>query len=266
MTRTERLLQLLQILRRHRLPVSGARLAAELGISLRTLYRDIATLQHQGAHIDGEPGVGYVLKPGFMLPPLMFAQSEMEALMLGMRWVATYADRPLALAAIDAQAKIEAVLPREMREGLGAVSLRVGPPGPAHLAAENLSTLREAIRRERKLDIVYASAAGEESRRTVWPFALGYFTHMRILAAWCEMRGEFRHFRTDRLLAVTVLPEPSPRRRRDLLRAWLALQTDRRQAARAAEACAPLPCDFAASPGHKEGSTALKGTGSHMEG
>ncbi|KAJ34485.1 hypothetical protein BW45_03595, partial [Agrobacterium tumefaciens] len=88
MSRSQRLLDLLQILRSHRMPVSGAALAAKTGVSLRTLYRDIATLQAQGADIEGEAGVGYVLRPGFLLPPLMFSQHEIEALVLGSRWVA----------------------------------------------------------------------------------------------------------------------------------------------------------------------------------
>ncbi len=102
MNRTERLLTLLQILRRYRKPVSGQKLADELNISIRTLYRDIVTLQLQGADIEGEPGVGYILRPGFFLPPLMFSQTEMEALMLGILWVSTFADRPLAKAASEA--------------------------------------------------------------------------------------------------------------------------------------------------------------------
>jgi predicted DNA-binding transcriptional regulator YafY len=225
MTRTERLLHLLQILRRYRRPVSGAKLAAELGVSIRTLYRDIATLQMQGADIEGEPGIGYVLKPGYLLPPLMFSQDEMEALMLGIRWVSTFADHPLALAAIDAQAKIEEILPREIREGLGAVPLRVGPAGPAYLSTENLSDLRDAIRRERKLEICYLSEGGQESKRVIWPFAIGYFTHGRILVGWCETRNAYRHFRTDRLLSVRPLLARYPRRRGEMLREWLTQQS-----------------------------------------
>src|ERR1700752_131103 len=106
MSRAERLLELMQMLRRHRRPVSGAQLAQELGISLRTLYRDIASLQAQGATIDGAPGIGYVLRPGFVLPPLMLAPEEIEALVLGTRWVADRADRRLADAARNALAKI----------------------------------------------------------------------------------------------------------------------------------------------------------------
>src|SRR5271157_635543 len=117
-SRSERLLCLLQALRRHRRPISGAVLARELGISIRTLYRDISTLQAQGADIEGEPGVGYVLRPGFMLPPLMFSQNELEALMLGFRWVSKLADESMIGAACDALAKISAVLPGDFRDEL----------------------------------------------------------------------------------------------------------------------------------------------------
>src|ERR1700729_1399732 len=128
MSRTERLLDLLQILRRHRSPILGAALAAELGISLRTLYRDIATLRGQGAAIEGEPGIGYVLRPGFTLPPLMFSIEELEALVLGSRWVALRSDdRGLAAAGRDALAKIAAVLPDDLRREVDAAPLLVGP-------------------------------------------------------------------------------------------------------------------------------------------
>lgn len=224
MARTERLLDLLQLLRRHRHPVSGRVLAEELGVSLRTLYRDIATLQGQGAEIEGEPGVGYVLRPGFLLPPLMFSQTELEALMLGIRWVSTFADDPLAVAANDALAKIEAMLPPDARDGLGAVPLRVGPAGPAHMEGEDLSDLRDAIRRERRLEIRYRDGEGQESTRVIWPFAIGYFTTGRVLVGWCERRHDYRHFRTDRLLGVRILEERYRRRRTDMLRDWLRRQ------------------------------------------
>ena len=127
MSRSERLFDLLQALRRHRRPVSGATLAAETGVSLRTLYRDIASLQAQGAHIEGEAGLGYVLKPGFMLPPMMFSAEEIEALVLGSRWVAKVADGKLATAASDALAKIAAVLPADLRDETDTSTLLVGP-------------------------------------------------------------------------------------------------------------------------------------------
>src|SRR6187399_3700871 len=115
MSRAERQQELMQVLRRHRRPVSGALLARELGISLRTLYRDIASLQARGAHIDGEPGMGYLLRPGFMLPPLMFSEEEIEALVLGSRWVADRGDSEMAEAALNVLAKVGAVLPPDLR-------------------------------------------------------------------------------------------------------------------------------------------------------
>ena len=127
MSRAQRLLDLIQLLRQHRRPVSGATLAETLHVSLRTLYRDVETLKAQGAHIDGEPGIGYVLRPGFMLPPLMFSESEIEALVLGSRWVAQRADTPLGDASRNALAKIAAVLPQDLKDSLDASNLLIGP-------------------------------------------------------------------------------------------------------------------------------------------
>ena len=225
MSRSERLLDLLQVLRRHRQPVSGRRLAEETGVSLRTLYRDIASLQAQGAHIEGEPGVGYVLRPGFMLPPMMFSEEEIEALVLGSRWVAKRTDRRLASAAADALAKIAAVLPPDLKEKLDASTLLVGPRPPLAESVD-LGLLRKAIRNERKLDMRYSDNDGRDSRRTVWPFALGFFEEARVLVAWCELRQDFRHFRTDRIAEVTVVDNRYPRRRQALLREWRTAQED----------------------------------------
>ncbi|MBN3790351.1 YafY family protein [Burkholderia sp. Ac-20353] len=220
MTRSERLLSLLQALRRHHGPVSGRVLAQELGISLRTLYRDIASLQAQGADIQGEPGIGYVLHPGYMLPPLMFSQSELEALTLGFRWVAKFADVQLTSAASDALAKISAVLPAELRRDLDSTTLLVGPRTIADRETVDMDDIRRVIRTERKLRVTYADARGRRSERTVWPFALGYFDDARILVTWCELRNDFRHFRTDRIVAMERLDERYPRRRAALLKAW----------------------------------------------
>src|SRR5215470_18785098 len=168
-SRAQRLLDLIQLLRRHRFPVSGAALAHELGVSLRTLYRDIETLNAQGARIDGEAGIGYVLRPGFMLPPLMFSEEEIEALVLGSRWVAERADPPLSNAARNALAKIVAVLPEDMRDGADATGLLVGPGAEIAAGDAELATIRQAIRTERKLSIAYVNKDGERTRRTVWP-------------------------------------------------------------------------------------------------
>ncbi|EPX56384.1 Transcriptional regulator, DeoR family [Cystobacter fuscus DSM 2262] len=220
MSRAERLLELLQLLRRQRGPVSGAVLADKLGISLRTLYRDIASLQAQGAGIEGEPGFGYILRPGFMLPPLMFSEEELEALVLGSRWVAHRADDRLGLAARDALAKIAAVLPEDLRDDLESSTLLVGPGEPLVAGDLDLGTVRRAIREERKLVITYRDLKEAESTRTIWPFALGFFDRVRVIVAWCELRQGFRHFRADRLTTLTPSQTRYPRRRQALLREW----------------------------------------------
>jgi predicted DNA-binding transcriptional regulator YafY len=218
-SRSERLLALLQVLRRHRRPVSGIILAEQTGVSLRTLYRDIASLQSQGAMIEGEAGVGYVLKPGFMLPPMMFSEEELEALVLGSRWVNRSAEPRLAGAAADALAKIAAVLPAEMRETIESATLLVGPKR-ANEDKADVALIRKAIRTERILELHYSDEQGRISLRRVWPFALGYFEHIRMVMAWCELRRGFRHFRTDRIIDMTQHEERYPRRRTALMKEW----------------------------------------------
>lgn len=224
MSRAERLLDLIQLLRAHHRPASGASLAAELGISLRTLYRDIVTLTAQGATIDGEPGIGYMLRPGFLLPPLMFAEEEIEALVLGSRWVAERADAPLAKAARNALAKIGAVLPDDLKERLDAPGLLVAPIEKSAAGDAALPAIRDAIRRERKLRIAYLDGNGRRTQRAIWPFALGFFERVRIIAAWCELRQGYRHFRTDRIVKITVTETRYPRRRAALLKEWRAIE------------------------------------------
>ena len=179
MSRAQRLLDLIQLLRQHRRPVSGATLAETLHVSLRTLYRDVETLKAQGAHIDGEPGIGYVLRPGFMLPPLMFSEEEIEALVLGSRWVHQRADRALADAAANVLAKIGAVLPNDLRETLDDSGLLIGPGDPIAAGDAQLPKIRQAIRTERKLGLSYRDNNGADSRRTIWPFALSFFEKVR---------------------------------------------------------------------------------------
>ena len=220
MSRTERLLDLIQLLRRHRAPVTGPALADELGISIRTLYRDIATLQAQGADIQGEPGLGYVLRPGFTLPPLMFSADEIEALVLGSRWVARRAEDPrLGDAAANALSKITAVLPAELRDSVDGSNLLVGG-GEVIPAQVDLSTIRLAIREEKKLVIAYRNAGGTATERTIWPFAIGFFDRVRVVIGWCELRTDYRHFRLDRIDRMELLAERYPRRRAAMLKEW----------------------------------------------
>jgi predicted DNA-binding transcriptional regulator YafY len=214
------LLDLIQILRRHRQPVAGESLASELGISLRTLYRDIATLQAQGARIDGEPGIGYILRPGFMLPPLMFSEEEIEALVLGSRWVAERGDGRLGEAARNALAKIAAVLPADLRDSLDTNSLLVARVEPISAGDAEVAAIRQAIRTERKLEIAYRDANALPTERTIWPFAIGFFERTRVVAAWCELRQDFRAFRTDRIATLVTTDVRYPRRRQVLLKEW----------------------------------------------
>ena len=220
MSRAQRLLELIQELRGYRRPVSGAVLAEVLGTSLRTIYRDIETLKAQGAHIDGEPGIGYVLRPGFMLPPLMFSEEEIEAIVLGSRWVADRADQPLGTAARSALAKIAAVLPADLKDSLDTSNLLIGPGEPISAGDQELPTIRQAIRTERKLRITYIDGKGAGSRRVIWPFALAFFDRVRVVVAWCESREDYRHFRTDRIGKLKASETRYPRRRQALLKEW----------------------------------------------
>jgi predicted DNA-binding transcriptional regulator YafY len=220
MSRAERLLDLMQNLRRRRRPVAGSALAEELGVSLRTLYRDIAALQAQGAAIEGEAGFGYVLKPGFTLPPLMFTLDEVEAMALGAQWVEGRADEGLAGAARDALAKIAAVLPVERAAALDWPTLLAGAGHAGEAESAALPVIRKALAEEHKLRFAYADKDGRPSDRLVWPVAVGFFDSSRMLAAWCETREAFRHFRLDRMASVVLLDEKPPKARRTLLKDW----------------------------------------------
>ena len=218
-TRATRLLHLLDDLRRRRRPVRGAQLADQLGISLRTLYRDIDALRAQGAVIAGDPGVGYQLRAGFMLPPMMFSPDELEALVLGARWVASHADPELAEAAGRALDRVVGVLPEGLRlqvetSGLFAPDWSPVPPEPW------LPALRRAIREGNAVRLWYRDAQGRASERLVWPFAMAFLADMRLRAAWCESRADFRHFRADRVLALEDTGRRYPEQRQRLVRRW----------------------------------------------
>ncbi|MCR0983427.1 helix-turn-helix transcriptional regulator [Roseomonas populi] len=220
MSRAARLLELLQALRRRRRPVTAAALAEELGVSARSIYRDVATLQAQGARIEGEAGIGYVLRPGFFLPPLSFTEDEVDALMLGLRLVARRGGRELEAAAAGALAKIEAVLPPEAAEEAAASGLMAGPAREA----PHLAVLRRAIAAEQRLRLDYMDGKAARTDRVVWPVGIGFFETAEVLVAWCETRRDFRHFRLDRIAAAVPEGGRYPRRRRALLAAWRATQ------------------------------------------
>ncbi len=219
-TRAARLLQLLDELHRRRTPVRGAQLAERLGVSLRTLYRDIDALRGQGAEIAGDPGVGYQLRPGFLLPAMMFSAEELEAVALGARWVAAHGDPELAESARRAMERIGSALPDALRLQVETGGL-LAPEWRSTRAPEPwVSTLRHAIREEHAVRMRYADAEGRATERVVWPFAMAFLADMRLLAAWCELRGDFRHFRADRVLALDDTGQRYPERRHRLLKRW----------------------------------------------
>jgi len=223
MTRTGRLFQLMDALRGKRRPVTAARLAEQLGVSERTIYRDIQTLGQLGAPVDGSAGVGYLLRSGFFLPPLMFDADELEALVLGARWVRHQGDAALSEAAERALAKIATATPRDLRDHMAETSLWV-PAGPGNTAPEPfVQPAREAIRRQCKLRIAYRDEKDAASERVVWPFALAYFQERRVMAAWCELRDAIRHFRIDRIVQAELGGERYPTPRHALLKTWRAM-------------------------------------------
>ena len=207
-------------LRGRRRPVTAAQLAGDLAVSVRTVYRDVQTLIGLGAPIDGGAGVGYLLRAGFFLPPLMFGEEELEALVLGARWVQGQGDPALARAADSALTKIATASPRDLRDRIAETGLFAPRFDRPAQESTGLRTIREAIRREHKLRIRYLSIAGSETDRVIWPVALVFFEGTRIVAAWCELRADFRHFRADRISSLETTGSPYPRARRELARLW----------------------------------------------
>ncbi|WP_341705077.1 YafY family protein [Ferrovibrio sp.] len=229
MRRADRLFQIIQILRRARAPLAGEAIAAELECSLRTVYRDIAALIGQRVPIRGEAGMGYVLDGGYDMPPLMLTPDEIEAAVLGAQWVGHQGDPALARAARDLLAKIEAAIPEKLRPYLAEPAALVSPPWSERPAdGLDLAALRVQIRLGRKLAFAYTDAKGAASRRVVWPVTLGFMDTVRIIAAWCELRGDFRHFRADRIAEPEFLDDRYPERPAALRAQWRRHLADQR--------------------------------------
>ena len=222
MRRADRLFQIIQILRRSTRPVTAATLAAELETSKRSVYRDVAALIGQRVPIRGEAGFGYVLESGFDLPPLMLTTEEMEAAVLGAQWVAGHADQALAHAARDLIAKISASVPESLRLLINDSAARTPPSWNMPTDGLDVALARAWARKGRKIALVYRAKNGEVSERTVWPVAIAYFDASRILVAWCELRGDFRDFRADRVISADFLEERFPCRPAELRRRWSA--------------------------------------------
>jgi predicted DNA-binding transcriptional regulator YafY len=207
--RADRLFEIIQFMRRKEL-TRARDLSEALEVSERTIYRDIQDLVASGVPIEGEAGVGYVLKAGFDLPPLMFKEQEIEALVLGARIVESWADAELSAAASDVIAKVEAVIPERLRGYMANTALLA----PAHHYMEpvtfNMAELRRAVRSHLKVHFNYRNAIAEDSQRTVRPLCIAYFGPVWLLSAWCELRQDFRTFRLDRIENFEVRTDRFP--------------------------------------------------------
>jgi len=205
MRRADRRFQIVQLLRTRKV-VTAASLARELEVAPRTIYRDVADLVASGMPIEGEAGVGYALSHELDLPPLMFDEEEIGALVLGARMVQAFGDDALAVRARSVLAKVEAVVPERLRRSFRRPEWHVS----RNLCKEvrgHVEHLRRAIDGHRKLRLAYRDEKGSESERTVRPLCLAFWGPVWTAGAWCELRQDFRNFRVDRMRTVTVLDE-----------------------------------------------------------
>lgn len=238
MRRADRLFEIIQVLRQATKPMSGDAIAAALETSRRTIYRDIATLIAQRVPIRGEAGVGYVLEKGFDLPPLMLTPSEVEAVTLGAQWVIAHADADLARAGMSVLAKLAAIVPDDLRPLFDDPALGTPPSRTPHSdTGVDVARLRDWSRTGRKIRIEYRDEQGATSERIVWPFMVGYVATVRTVMAWCEMRRDFRIFRTDRMISVEFLDDKYPEHSIVLRRRWLNTMAE----ARRTEGAVPEP-------------------------
>lgn len=209
MRRADRLFDIIEFLRRHKRVVTAAELAEVLEVSVRTIYRDVADLQASRVPIEGEAGLGYMLRSGYELPPLMFSEDEIEALVFGARMVRAWGDQSFTQSADAALAKIRAVLPARLNEVADASRITVAKSRTEDKAAFNahLTPIRRAIRERRKLDINYDSLADASTARRIRPLGLAFFGPFWMLASWCELRRDFRTFRIERITTLKVTSE-----------------------------------------------------------
>lgn len=199
MRKASRLFEIIQILRLARSPVTAAAMGARLEVTQRSIYRDIAALQAMRVPIEGERGIGYILRPGFHLPPLMFTVEETEAIVLGMALIERTGDLELRKASAQVVAKIAAAVPVPMRRALSSQALHAwGTAAPVPEAAD-FALVRRAIRDEEKLAIDYRDEHHTTTTRTIRPLALIYYAEVAVIVGWCELRQAIRNFRADRV-------------------------------------------------------------------
>jgi len=207
MRRADRLFQIVNALRRRRTATTAAQLAERLGVSERTVYRDVRDLILAGTPIDGEAGVGYRIRPGYDLPPLMFDRDEIQALVIGARIVRQFGDPALARASDSILGKVAAILPKDLSHLVDETRLYVPPMLGGGRSTEALALAREAVVARRKLELSYANADGVATTRIVRPLGIFFWGRTWTLAAWCDLRRDFRNFRLDRVAAAAILAD-----------------------------------------------------------
>lgn len=222
MQRGDRLFEIIQILRGADRPMTAAALATVLEVTKRTIYRDVATLQARRVPIEGAAGIGYILRPGFDLPPLMFTPDEIEAIIVGSRLIRRTGDVGLQKAAENVLSKVAVTLPGSLRSSVDVPRFHVVTFGATIPPAIDLGKLRSSVREARKLSIDYVDAKGDFTSRTVRPIAVAYYIEVVILCAWCELRTGYRHFRIDRIRSFEVLRDDFLASRDQLMAGWLA--------------------------------------------
>jgi predicted DNA-binding transcriptional regulator YafY len=220
MRRADRLFDIIQALRGAKGPMTAAELARRLEVTPRTVYRDIVTLQARQVPIEGAAGLGYLLRRGYDLPPLMFTAEETEAILVGALLTRRTGDPGLKAAADKVLAKITAILPSALQDQVTSPSFFVSEHGASEPAVADLALIRRAIRKRNKLQIDYVDRDGEITSRRIWPIAVAYFVEVTLVCAWCELRNDYRHFRADRIQSLTVTGETFSTDGGKLLREW----------------------------------------------
>ena len=219
MSRSIRLLNLLQLLREQRYPITAQHLAEHLEISVRSVYRDIESLREQGVNIEGSVGLGFQLKENFLLPPMSLNETEVEAVYLALQWAKSIPDQALQQASHSVLSKLKAVMPQQKQAFLNNTYLR-SIHSWVEVDQSIVQQVRLAIRMQVKLKIDYIDEQQQVSIRQLWPFALGYFNDKMLVAAWCELREDFRNFRLDRIQKLELTEQHYPQFKRHLYEQW----------------------------------------------
>jgi predicted DNA-binding transcriptional regulator YafY len=224
--KSDRLFRIVTMLQGRRTALTAARIAEQLEVSVRTVYRDIQDLMLSGVPIAGEAGTGYMMDRRYHLPPIMFDDEEIECLVLGMAMVGSWTDLKTSGVARRTLAKLRGTMGTTQRETLGSVALFAPASGSKPPWTIDFSEIRRCIRERYPVAIAYADEAGAQTERTVRPLALAFFGPVWVMSGWCELREDFRNFRLDRIGRLTVLEAPFREERGKTLRDYLKTLPD----------------------------------------